>query len=79
MSTQNDLNIKDMMLTKLSYERCEQYISSMRALLHIHQEEEALQSQSFQSLWQILNLMSAELDLLSNTLEKQIPTQERAA
>lgn len=66
-------NYKELIITKLAYERCERYISCARALIHMHEDEgeenRPEHKRFFKNLWHILDLVSVEIDALTEQLD----------
>jgi len=68
MSNQiNDTIAKQAILAKLTNERCTAYIKSAHAILHIHCDEEFSDGPAYRNLWQVLDQISKNLDMLDET------------
>lgn len=65
---------RDIIMTKLAYERCAHHISCARAILHIHDcdlhDQGTQQIRLYRNLWHILNLVSHEIDTLNERLNE---------
>ena len=69
---ENTPQAKNAVLMKLSLERHESCISAARAIMHLYQDDMAADTTSFENLWHILNMMSAEIDTLNGILDAKM-------
>ena len=67
-------DVKETIMMQMGCERCVQYISWARAILYLYKEDKHLQEDPVEDLWQIFQLMSQEINALSDTIasEKEI-------
>ena len=68
----NTPQAKNTILMKLALERHESCISAARAIMHLYQDEVPADAASFDNLWHILNMMSAEIDTLNEILDAKV-------
>lgn len=71
----------DKVAAKLAYERCEQYVLSARAMLHIKGEKYEAPPMhradpENRNLWHILDLISMELTVLNEMLDSSLDAAE---
>ena len=63
---------KNAILVKMAYERCESYIRTARAIIHLYRDEHPDDESPCENLWHVLDLMSHEIGILDYMLENRM-------
>ena len=70
-NTHQEANQGAILTTKMAYERCENYMGALRAILYVYQDTTSIQDSTVESLQHVINLMSLEINALNATLNYQ--------
>ena len=63
---------RDLLLMRMGCDRCEEYLSSARAILYLYRNDEIETSSPFNNLAHVISLMEEEIRLLSDGLKASV-------